>query len=144
MASVQDVAAAIVKKLAPVSALKLQKLLYYCQGWHLAWDGVPLFRADIEAWANGPVVPAVYKHHRGQFTLRSWPTGDPKRLAKNELETVEAVVDAYGKWTPRQLVVKTHGELPWRNARKGLPDGAPSHRKIALDDLADYFGGFVG
>ena len=42
-----------------VSNLKLQKLLYYVQGFHLAVFGEPLFEEEIEAWMYGPVVPSV-------------------------------------------------------------------------------------
>jgi uncharacterized phage-associated protein len=34
-------------------ALKLQKLLYYSQAWHLVWEDTPLFTARIEAWIDG-------------------------------------------------------------------------------------------
>lgn len=44
--------------------LKLQKLLYYQQGFHLANFGTPLFKEDIEAWMYGPVVPCIYDHFR--------------------------------------------------------------------------------
>lgn len=37
-----------------ISNLKLQKLLYYEQGYHLAIFDTPLFDADIEAWMYGP------------------------------------------------------------------------------------------
>ncbi len=58
MAHVQDVARYILEKRGRMSAMKLQKLVYYSQGWHLVFDGEPLFAERIEAWANGPVVPA--------------------------------------------------------------------------------------
>ena len=40
--------------------LKLQKLLYYQQGYHLAAFGTPLFEENVESWMYGPVVPVVY------------------------------------------------------------------------------------
>ncbi|MES1173555.1 MAG: type II toxin-antitoxin system antitoxin SocA domain-containing protein, partial [Myxococcales bacterium] len=39
----------------PLSALKLQKLVYYAQAWYLAFAGVPLFHGTFEAWVHGPV-----------------------------------------------------------------------------------------
>ena len=45
-----------------MSNLKLQKMLYYEQGFHLAKFNTPLFDEEIEAWMYGPVVPAVYNH----------------------------------------------------------------------------------
>ena len=44
--------------------LRLQKLLYFAQGWHLARYGKPLFDDDIEAWQYGPVVPSVYNAYK--------------------------------------------------------------------------------
>ncbi|MDR2895454.1 MAG: DUF4065 domain-containing protein [Propionibacteriaceae bacterium] len=67
--------------------MKLEKLLYYCQGWSLAWDGVPLFKEPLEAWANGPVCPAAFREHRGQFQVNAWPKGDPSQLGKDAAET---------------------------------------------------------
>ena len=122
--------------------MKLQKLLYYCQGWHLAWEGVPLFKEPIYAWANGPVVRAVYNNHRGKFNLAPpWSHGDAARLAVNEIESVDGVLEGFRDWTARQLVVATHDERPWREARRELPDGASSDAKIDLDTMADFFGG---
>lgn len=40
--------------------LKLQKLLYYQQGFHLAAFDAPLFNDSMESWMYGPVVPVVY------------------------------------------------------------------------------------
>ncbi len=91
MASVHDAAAYILDKTGPITTWKLQKLAYYAQAWSLVWDERPLFQARIEAWANGPVVPALYREHRGLFKVGSWPKGNPDHLTKAERETVEAV-----------------------------------------------------
>ncbi len=55
--SVESVAAYILSQHGKLSAMKLQKLVYYCQAWSLVWDEAPLFQEQIQAWANGPVVP---------------------------------------------------------------------------------------
>jgi len=47
-----------------ISNLKLQKLIYYAQGIHLASEGTPLFPDRIEAWTYGPVVPTLYHHYK--------------------------------------------------------------------------------
>lgn len=69
MSNIVDVAEYILARQGPMSAMKLQRLCYYSQGWHLAWEGEPLFPERIEAWANGPVIPALYGLHRGMFTV---------------------------------------------------------------------------
>ncbi len=43
-----------------LSHLKLQKLLYFCQGFTLAMTGKPLFSEAIVAWEHGPVVREVW------------------------------------------------------------------------------------
>ena len=57
MATAHDVAAYILQKKGEMTAMKLQKLVYYSQAWSVVWDERPLFHEKIEAWANGPVVP---------------------------------------------------------------------------------------
>ena len=47
-----------------ISNLKLQKLLYYVQGFHLASFGRALFEEDMIAWTYGPVVPEVYDAYK--------------------------------------------------------------------------------
>lgn len=48
-----------------LSQMRLHKLLYYAQGWHLAVFGEPLFAGRIEAWKHGPVVREVYPTFSG-------------------------------------------------------------------------------
>jgi uncharacterized phage-associated protein len=140
MASVHDVAAYILKKQGAMSTMKLQKLCYYSQGWSLAWDEKPLFREPLRAWANGPVVYELFDDHRGRFRVASWGKGDPKNLTKDERETVDAVLFAYGNLTGQQLSDKSHAERPWIEARAGMPAGTTSSAVIDLETMQDYFG----
>jgi uncharacterized phage-associated protein len=140
MRSVLDVAAYIVQKLGPVTAMKLQKLVYYSQAWSLVWDEKPLFREKVEAWANGPVVRRLFDIHKGQFKVKSVPGGDPARLKADERETVDAVLNFYGRKSSQWLSDLTHLEAPWRNARAGLPDGTRGTAEITHASMADYYG----
>lgn len=140
MYSVHDIAKYIVKKYGPISAMKLQKLVYYSQAWSLVWEERPLFKSRIEAWAAGPVSPTLYEHHRGQFLITSWTLGDEKKLSADDRETIDAVVRYYGKKTAQQLSDLTHREAPWVNARKGVPDGVRSNSLISDAALAEYYG----
>ena len=77
--SVVDVARYILDTLGEMTTWKLQKLCYYAQAWSLVWDDSPLFEDRIEAWANGPVVPALYEQHRGQYYIQTIIGGSAKR-----------------------------------------------------------------
>ncbi len=49
-----------------LSNMKLQELLYYAQGFHIALHDIPLFEDSILAWIHGPVVAKEsyeYKKH---------------------------------------------------------------------------------
>lgn len=118
MPKVQDVAEYILIHRGPMTAMKVQKLCYYSQAWHLVWDEEPLFGERIEAWANGPVAPALYHLHRGRMSLAAGDLrGDADTLSLSERGTVDEVLDFYGGMSAHQLSELTHLEAPWRDAR---------------------------
>lgn len=139
MATVHDVAAYILKKQRSMTAMKLQKLIYYCQAWSLVWDEKPLFSEKIQAWANGPVVPDLYARHRGQYSVGSWSHGNCKRLSDEQRETIDAVLGYYGDKSSQWLSDLTHREDPWLHARKGLPPGARGSKVITHASMAEYY-----
>ncbi len=145
MPSVLDVAAYILRKAGPMSAMKLQKLCYYSQAWHLVWDERPLFPEDVRAWANGPVVYDLYQKHRGQFTVREIVGGNPHDLDSSERETVDAVLQFYGQRTAHDLSELTHREDPWRLARERahLRPGERGDAIITHADMAEYYDGLT-
>jgi len=138
--TVFDVAAYILKNVGKVTTMKLQKLVYYCQAWSLVWDERPLFRENIEAWANGPVVRELFNYHRGQYTITSVMIGNPDLLNENQKDTIAAVLDYYGNKSSQWLSDLTHIEDPWRLTRTGLPEMQRGNRVIRLDTILDYYG----
>ncbi|WP_267434076.1 type II toxin-antitoxin system antitoxin SocA domain-containing protein [Sphingomonas sp. GM_Shp_1] len=140
MADVFDVAAYILEKTKVLTAMKLQKLVYYAQAWSLVWDEKPLFENRIEAWANGPVTPDLYFAHQGEFTITSEPRGNSSKLTNDERDTVDAVLRDYGNKSATWLSALTHEEDPWINAREGVPDGQRSSRQITNAAMAEYYG----
>lgn len=145
MARVVDVADYIISHTPTnISTMKLQKLVYYCQAWGLVWDEKPLFNAPIEAWANGPVVPELYRYHRGNFiATREMFDGDGTALTANERETVDAVLEAYGGMSGQHLSDLTHQERPWVEARGETPVGERSSATLSLDVMQDYYGAML-
>lgn len=139
--SVFDVAAYIMQRLKRCTTMKLQKLLYYCQAWHLVWNDTPLFKEKIEAWANGPVVRQLYQFHKGLFiiTLDDMTLGNPNKLSENQKADIDSVLDAYGDKSSQWLVEQTHMESPWRNARRGIPPSERGDVEITHQDMAEYY-----
>lgn len=144
MASVCDVASYILERQGKMTATKLQKLCYYSQAWHLVWEETPLFPDRIEAWANGPVAPALYAQHRLEYMVESISSGHAGELAPAEVETINMVLDFYGTRTGAELSELTHREAPWREARGDTPPGARSNAVITHAAMGEYYEGLLG
>ena len=140
MVSVLDVAQYILNKQGQMSATKLQKLVYYAQAWSLVWDEEPLFSEKVRAWAGGPVVRELYDVHAGKFKVHRIKGGRSGRLNEDQRETIDVVLDYYGKKPGQWLSDLTHLERPWRAARKGLRDSEPGNKEITLASMAEYYG----
>jgi uncharacterized phage-associated protein len=122
-----------------MTPLRLHKLLYYCQGWYLAWYGHPLFAERIEAWRYGPVVPDVFAQTwgKGREVIAEVPAAD---LNPAERQSVEQVWQEYGRYSAHGLRDMTHGERPW--LAHFTPDAANRcEEEIPSADLLAYFGG---
>lgn len=132
-------AAYIVDKEGPIQHLLLQKLLYYCQAASLVWDDVRLFKDQIEAWINGPVVPNIWQAFRGQTMIFSVPGGHKNALDDDNRATVRAILKTFGDYEPQLLANKTHNESPWINARHNLAPDERGNVEITEKALRDYF-----
>lgn len=100
-----------------ISNLKLQKLLYYAQGYHLAVFDKPLFPDRIMAWQHGPVVPNVY-HHFKEYGNEAIPKPsldlrDFNKKTRDFLAEVYRVIGQFSAWKLRNM---THAEPPWVEA----------------------------
>lgn len=109
-----------------ITPLKLQKLLYYCQGWHMAFnDGAPLFVEDLEAWDHGPVVRDIYFKYKNYRYLTIPPSEVLENedgnflLNDNEVEIINSVWENYGQYDGKYLEELTHQESPWLETPKG-------------------------
>ena len=131
----------ILKKQGAMTAMKLQKLLYYSQAWSLVWDEKPLFSQRIEAWANGPVVPEIYNKHKGLFELSKDFFNKKKKVTftTEQEKTINAVLKGYGEKSSFELSELTHREAPWKNAREGLEPGERGSREITHSAMAEYY-----
>lgn len=117
----------------------MHKLLYYCQAGSLVWDRIPLFTDRIEAWVNGPVVPAIWNLHRYEYKIESESEGNAGALDAESARTVDAILAAYGDLPAYQLVQLTHGESPWRDARMGLQPNERGMAEITRDSMRTFY-----
>lgn len=142
MATVHDVAAYILAKTEPMSAIKLQKLCYFSYGYHLAWEGRPLFAQRFQAWANGPVCPELHAAHRGRSELKEGDLpGDPAALEDGERESVDLVLENLAELGPHELSELTHRQGPWLRARARAEqhEHEPAPEALLDEDIAEFF-----
>ena len=98
-----------------ISNLKVQKLTYYAQGYHLAIFGNPLFGESISAWAHGPVVETLYhafKQH-GRDHIPALTDFNPNVFSEDEKELLDEIYEVYGQFSAWKLRNMTHEEAPW-------------------------------
>lgn len=140
MATVFDVAKYILEQHGEMTAMKLQKLVYYSEAWNMVWNEELLFTERIEAWANGAVVPDLYFAHKGKFKVSviTFPHGDSNKLSISEKENINQVLNVYGKYSAQQLSDINHQEDPWKNARGDTPPMARSSNEISKDSIYEY------
>lgn len=124
-----------------ITHLKLQKLLYYAQAWHLALYDEPLFDNEFQAWVHGPVCPEVFQKYRGcSYKPLPYPEDfDAETIDQDHREFLDQIWDLYGRYDAKFLERLTHQELPWRETRKGIPDGMGSNRTIKNSLMRDYY-----
>ena len=121
-----------------ITNLKLQKLLYYAQAWHLAFCDDPLFDDPIEAWVHGPVVPEIFRTYRH---LKWSPIPNVGRPIESVdiAEHLRDVWKVYGGFNATKLERLTHKEDPWKNARRGLAPDVPSRNIISTRSMKTYY-----
>jgi uncharacterized phage-associated protein len=141
--SASDVAKYIIRachaKGDPANNLKLQKLLYYTQAWHLALYDTPLFYENIEAWVHGPVIPAVFREYRSFKWSPITLSGERVKLPTEATEHVEEVLSVYEAYNAWDLERLTHNEDPWKEARGNMPPDMASSVVISHDSMKRYY-----
>jgi uncharacterized phage-associated protein len=127
-----DVAAELRRRLGDLPTKKLHKLLYYCQGHHLAATDHQLFSETISAWDMGPVVGSLWYDERDRGL-----SDKSGRLDEGALNTIGYVISRYGRLTGRDLEHLTHAETPWLRANHDRRPGESS--RIEAIWMKEYF-----
>jgi uncharacterized phage-associated protein len=135
-----------------VTPLKMQKLVYFAHGWHLAITGKPLITEPIQAWQYGPVISSLYQIFKeagsnpihfpasvpiqgGYIPAKLEREGRPQEVAIAK-RIIERVWQQYGRYTAAQLTTITHSNnSPWAR----VPDKERPEQTIPNDWIRDYF-----
>jgi len=116
-----------------ITNLKLQKLVYYAQGFSLAWNNKPLFADPIVAWMHGPVVINLYGKfkHLGAGAIPTPEDFSPEAIDPDTRQLLKKVYDVYGQFSAWGLRNLTHDEAPWKDT--------DLNAEIPLRTMHDFF-----
>lgn len=124
-----------------VTNLRLQRLLYFAQGWYLGLHGKPLFRDALQAWASGPVQPEVYARFLPFGSAPIVGKRPKSKVTKAMSNFIAELMSVYGRFSSFDLQRIACEETPWIAARNGLPAGQPSSNPIDLAVLKKFYNG---
>lgn len=144
-----------------ISPMKLQKLLFYAQGWHLGFTGGLLFDEQVECWRYGPVVRSIFDHFREfgsspidrlatkhKFVNGKWKIVYPKvpnSCNQDTKDILTTVWSEYKNYSAFRLSNMTHEEGgPWHTVFIANNQQPPMGTDIPIDVMRDYFKELVG
>ncbi|WP_165439407.1 Panacea domain-containing protein [Chryseobacterium phocaeense] len=99
--------------------MKLQKILYYLQGYYLSIFNDALFEDEIEAWKYGPVVCDeyhIYKAYGNSSIIVPEINTNFDYLTSDQKNFITKVYGYYRQFSSIKLMELTHQEEPWINA----------------------------
>lgn len=133
-----------------LSKLKLQKLLYYSQGYYLALYDKPLFDEEIRAWEHGPVVKEVYDHFKNlngniiPASRENIPNEQElKNMSSEQQEIINEVYELMGQYSAWKLREKTHSESPWLETYDEKNKMNDEKNIISKEKIKKYFKNYI-
>jgi uncharacterized phage-associated protein len=140
----------IVSKRGSMTPLKIQKLAYYCESYHLAYFEKSLINSDFQAWAHGPVNRDIFDMFDGRYGMYdivsikdSAFSGCDIKLSDSQISLLDDVLVAYGDESSYDLECRTHSELPWIEARIGIPNGSSANTIIKKETMQSFYKQFI-
>lgn len=103
---------------APVTPMKLLKLVYIAHGYMLGMHAAPLLDEQVQAWQYGPIVASVYEAVRGYCSnpvLKvAGATAWIGEFTRRELEVMNTILQRYARVDAVSLSGATHRPgTPW-------------------------------
>ena len=114
-----------------IDEMKLHKLMYFAQRESLIQNGEPLFDAQFQGWKYGPVL----KELRGVYQNDAFEAEVSEEAAAHMKPVMDRVFADYAQKDSWSLSRLTHGEISWRNSRKGVAPVESSDVTMALADI---------
>lgn len=120
----------------PVSNLRLQKLLYFIQGYFYMCYGHRCFDDKIEAWDFGPVIPNIYHEYKiyGSCIIITRKTNLIVTLSQEAKERIDEFLDVAKMYSTSRLVNISKNQSPWEKTY--IPCFS---KEITAERMKEYF-----
>jgi uncharacterized phage-associated protein len=144
----------------PLSPMKLQRLVYFANGWNLAIRGSSLIDEPVEAWSFGPIIRSLYEEFKKygeepitEKALAMKHSSDVHPMARHGRTYVPSIAaddatgaftrsllnkiwEVYGPYSAIQLTNMTHDpESPWYRVHQ--MHQASTSKKEVLPEIPD-------
>jgi uncharacterized phage-associated protein len=141
----------LLAKCGGMSHLKLQKMIYYVEAWHLAYFEESIVDDEFEAWMHGPVSQKIWHKFKDfEFPLHNILTVKTdevptiiseleSKVIPDQKELISDVLEEYGNKSAYYLECLTHSELPWIEARNGYPPDTKCSNKISKKTMQKFY-----
>lgn len=112
-----------------IDEMKLHKLLYFAQRESFIQTNEPLFDEEFQAWKYGPVLTGIRRHYKNKDFTKDC-------INDNKLTPImDKVFEEYSHILSWSLSMISHGEISWKKARNGIPDGENGNNKVDTNDI---------
>lgn len=126
-----------------IDPMKLQKLVYYAQGWYAGYTGEQLINDTVQAWPYGPVIPSLYHEFKrfGSAPIHGRAMEWGREVERPEDPQLRGFLDniwnSYGQYSGLRLSDMTHApDGPWDLTRRQSRGGSPP---IPFEVIRDHF-----
>lgn len=127
--------------------LKLQKLMYYIQGWYLGYKQERMIDTSFEAWVHGPVSRKLYERFKDTKSLYSFIDREDvvdqdayNSIDEEDRDFIDYILTNYSGFSGVELEKKTHREKPWLATRGDRTPLSSCTDEISDSLMKEYFG----
>lgn len=139
----------ILKKIGPANQLKIQKIAYYIQAFHLVYFDAPIIDDDFQAWVHGPVSLKIWDYYKTQSLLyNDIPVPDEAMdisvdAATEQLSLIDEVLKVYSPYASYELEAFTHSDQPWKEARGDCLSTDKCNTIISRESMKNFYRSLV-
>ena len=136
-----------------IEHLKLQKLVYYVEAYHLAYFEKSLINEKFQAWLHGPVSRKLYDLIKptganvyGSLSLtgseeiqKGYIQSFEEKLSVDQLALINDILSEFSSRSAYDLECLTHEELPWIEARSVYGPADRCEVEISTETMIKFY-----